>query len=46
MTGFPAMRHDDVVDSTAMYLAWVSGNTPIDLANAFRFAGKIAQGLK
>jgi predicted phage terminase large subunit-like protein len=46
MTSFPAARHDDVVDATANYLAWISGNTPLDLANAFRFAGTMAQGLK
>jgi len=46
MTGFPSLKHDDQVDATANYLAWISGNTPLDIANAFRFAGKFAQGLK
>jgi len=45
MTGFPSLRHDDVVDATANYLAWISGNTPLDLANAFRFAGTLAKGM-
>jgi predicted phage terminase large subunit-like protein len=42
LTGFPSMRHDDQVDATTMYLAWVTGNQTIDLAAAFRFAGKMA----
>jgi predicted phage terminase large subunit-like protein len=46
MTGFPAVRHDDVVDATTMYLAFMAGNTPLNLANAFRFAGTFASGIK
>ncbi len=42
MCTFPAARYDDCVDATCNYLAWVTGSTPIDLANAFRFAGKFS----
>ena len=42
MTGFPAMRHDDQVDSTTMYLAWITGEKPLDLYSAFMFADKMA----
>ena len=45
MTGFPAMRHDDQVDATTMYLAWVSGNHSVDLAAAFRFAQQMAKSI-
>ena len=42
LTGFPAMRHDDQVDATAMYLAWITGEKPMDLYAAFMGAGKMA----
>lgn len=45
MTTFPGARHDDVVDATTMYLAWVSGDNTANLANAFRFAGDLARRL-
>lgn len=43
LTGFPAMRHDDMVDSTVNYLAWITGEKPFDLYSAFMFAGKMAK---
>lgn len=46
MTTFPGARHDDVVDATTMYLAWISGDNTANLANAFRFAGDLARKLK
>lgn len=46
MLVFPAGRHDDMVDSTTMYLAFMAGNTPLNLANAFRFAGSFAKGIR
>jgi predicted phage terminase large subunit-like protein len=45
MTGFPAMRHDDQVDATANYLAWITGEKPFDLYGAFMFADKMAARL-
>lgn len=42
MVTFPAARYDDCVDATCNYLAWITGSTPLDLANAFRFAGTLA----
>lgn len=42
LTGFPAMRHDDQVDMTTMYLAWITGEKPFDLYSAFMFADKMA----
>ena len=42
LTGFPAMRHDDQVDATANYLAWITGEKPFDLYSAFMFADKMA----
>jgi predicted phage terminase large subunit-like protein len=42
LTGFPAMRHDDCVDSTCQYLAWITGEKPFDLYSAFMFADKMA----
>jgi len=43
MTGFPAMRHDDIVDACCNYLAWITGEKPFDLYSAFLFADKMAQ---
>lgn len=43
LTGFPAMRHDDQVDATTQYLAWITGERPMDLYSAFLGAGKMAQ---
>ena len=43
LTGFPAMRHDDQVDATTQYLAWITGEKPFDLYSAFMFADKMAQ---
>lgn len=42
MTGFPQMRHDDQVDATTQYLAWITGSRPFDLVAAFQFADKFA----
>jgi predicted phage terminase large subunit-like protein len=42
LTGFPAMRHDDQVDATTQYLAWITGEKPFDLYAAFMFADKMA----
>ena len=42
LTGFPAMKHDDQVDATTQYLAWVTGNQSINLSEAFRNAGNFA----
>ena len=38
LCGFPQLRHDDQVDSTTQYLAWVTGSRPFDLYAAFSFA--------
>jgi len=46
LTGFPAMRHDDSVDSTVMYVAWITGDKPFDLYGAFMFADKMAARLR
>jgi predicted phage terminase large subunit-like protein len=47
LTGFPGgTRHDDQVDATVNYLSWVTGNTPLDLASAFKFAGELARKLR
>ena len=46
LTGFPSMRHDDQVDATAMYLAWITGEKPFDLYSAFMFADKMAARLQ
>jgi predicted phage terminase large subunit-like protein len=46
LTGFPAMRHDDRVDATAQYLAWITGEKPFDLYGAFMFADKMAARLR
>jgi predicted phage terminase large subunit-like protein len=46
LTGFPAMRHDDCVDSTTMYLAWITGNRPFDLHSAFSYAEKMVQRIQ
>jgi predicted phage terminase large subunit-like protein len=46
LTGFPAMRHDDQVDATANYLAWITGEKPFDLYGAFMFADKMAARLR
>ena len=40
MTGFPQLRHDDVVDATTQYLAWITGDKPFDLYSALQGAGK------
>lgn len=46
LTGFPAMRHDDQVDATTNYLAWITGDKPFDLYGAFMFADKMAARLR
>jgi predicted phage terminase large subunit-like protein len=40
MTGFPQLKHDDQVDSTTQYLAWITGDKPFDLYSALQGAGK------
>ena len=46
LTGFPAMRHDDQVDATTQYLAWITGDKPFDLYGAFMFADKMAARIR
>jgi predicted phage terminase large subunit-like protein len=46
LTGFPAMRHDDQVDATTQYLAWITGERPFDLVSAFMFADQMTQRIR
>jgi predicted phage terminase large subunit-like protein len=46
LTGFPAMRHDDQVDATTQYLAWITGEKPFDLYSALRYAGQMTQRIQ
>lgn len=46
MLVFPSGRHDDVVDATTMYLAFMAGDQSYDLAAALRNAGTFAKGLR
>jgi predicted phage terminase large subunit-like protein len=41
LTGFPQLRHDDQVDSTTQYLAWITGDKPFDLYSALQGASKM-----
>jgi predicted phage terminase large subunit-like protein len=46
LTGFPAMRHDDQVDATTQYLAWITGEKPFDLVAAFMFADRMTDRIR
>ena len=46
LCGFPAMRHDDQVDATTQYLAWITGSRPFDLVAAFNFADQMTHRIQ